>query len=255
MRNVRVRNPPLFSHLPSTYPSQSLTTSPSCVNNYTASYHGTTFNETITSTWTNTSYNSSLGRFDIWLLPSSEDATSFVPYPAANEPAYVFHDIVKLTLQSYFDTVFSGYALDSPPYVIANTEELITLFSMSDVARTWTNMARSITKAMRESKAPADSSVAAEGTAWVVEPRVRVQWAYLLLPAVLELLTLVFTGLTIAKSRAGGWRVWKTSVLPVLRCGMVMGRDEGMVGAREVAEMEGVARGVRIELKAVDGVL
>lgn len=36
---------------------------------------------------------------------------------------------------------------------------------------------------------------------------------------------------------------------------MVMGREAGLVGAREVAEMEGVARGVRRKLKAVDGVL
>lgn len=37
-------------------------------------------------------------------------------------------------------------------------------------------------------------------TEWVVEPRVRLRWAYLLLPAVLEVLALVFTGLTIANS-------------------------------------------------------
>lgn len=65
-----------------------------------------------------------------------------------------------------------------------------------------------------------DGTQPAHGTAWAVQTQLYVHWAWITLPAVLIILTIVFLITTALQSRNRSLEVWKSSTLPLLCSGL-----------------------------------
>ena len=94
--------------------------------------------------------------------------------------------------------------------------------------RVMRDVAASFTKAGLE----ASNFTADNGTVFVSEVYVSVDWAWLVLPGALVMIGIVFLVLTILANRQQRLFLWKSSILPVLFHGLAdgEGRGEGEIG-------------------------
>jgi hypothetical protein len=100
------------------------------------------------------------------------------------------------------------------------------------------------------------SNTTVEGAVYIPEVYVSVEWFWILHPAALTALALVFLVATIFVNHCRRLKLWKTSILAVLYHGLTRfeGEDEEAENDRHgtVSRMEKTSRGVRVELTTVD---
>jgi hypothetical protein len=93
------------------------------------------------------------------------------------------------------------------------------------------------------------------GDAYAEELYVRVRWQWIILPAFLELASLVLLVLTIIHSQREDVPIWKSSVLALMYHGMDDLHDRGTLASERLSGMELIAKGADIQLvKNEDGV-
>lgn len=95
----------------------------------------------------------------------------------------------------------------------------------ANIADVMANVARSMTKNLREYADPTDNMVV--GQSLDVQTFLYVRWAWIALPAALHALTLGLLLITVILTARGRVPVWKTSVYPLLRA-----RVEGAPGGK-----------------------
>ncbi|KAG8630718.1 hypothetical protein KVT40_002337 [Elsinoe batatas] len=200
--------------------------------------------ERLLSTQTNTTVISSLSTSNPppLTLTSSTTNTTFFLAPGS-----------LLALESWFSTLFrSGSATRSTPPPIQNGNVLVNLtvgvssgmtFSDTDITtafywmyyehpsgieRLMSDLATSMTVAMRSFA----GSVPHEGQAWAWQSFVHVRWGFVAVPVATVVLTGLFLGLAVWRSRRGGVEVWKSSALALLCFGL----DGGFGGEGEEGE-------------------
>lgn len=88
-------------------------------------------------------------------------------------------------------------------------------------------LAMSMTHLLRTQKTLANGTSTAKGLAWSSMTYVHVRWMWLILPAVLLALTLVFLIGTILMSAASGVAIWKSSTLALLQIRLVDDETQG----------------------------
>ncbi|KAL3468103.1 hypothetical protein BJX64DRAFT_84744 [Aspergillus heterothallicus] len=144
----------------------------------------------------------------------------------------------------------SGTGVVSEDRLVDASIKRIRTIGLENVIR---NIAASYTK-----QALMASNSTVQGTIFNPEVYVSVDWLWILLPAAVTALGVVFLAATMFVNWRGGLRLWKTSILAVLYHGLTrFGGDEqeGYVrGARNatVSQMETSAQGVSVRLTAVD---
>ena len=127
--------------------------------------------------------------------------------------------------------------------------------NLSSVMKTMQGLANAMTAAMR-SRGEGD---AAEGTAYVTQTCVRVEWGWLALDATLVVLTFVFLAATVWQSRramgagsstAGRVRgAWKSSSLPLLWSGLDEEVKRKLESFYTIDEMEELGRSLHLRLE------
>jgi hypothetical protein len=88
------------------------------------------------------------------------------------------------------------------------------------------------------------------GKSITVESYVHVRWGFAVLPIAVVMATVVFLGVAIWVSRREGARVWKSSVLAALFCGLDGETMEVFKGMGGLEEKKALARSVRVRLCA-----
>lgn len=82
-------------------------------------------------------------------------------------------------------------------------------------------IAASLTKAMRlhtgDDEGAKDPRNTVLGVAWYEETYVSVQWLWVILPVLLEVMAFTFLIMTIVKCNMSGVAIWKSSTLPILQ--------------------------------------
>lgn len=104
------------------------------------------------------------------------------------------------------------------------------------------NIAASLTKYAREI-----SNQTVQGTAYVPEVYISVNWAFLTLPGVLIVLGIVFLSSTIMVNRKHDLELWKLSILPLVYHGVT--EDVDGDGQTAVSSMEHMAQEVNVKLE------
>ncbi|KAL4884735.1 hypothetical protein BJY04DRAFT_169911 [Aspergillus karnatakaensis] len=111
------------------------------------------------------------------------------------------------------------------------------------------NIAASVTKSGRDR-----SDIFINGTAFVSEVYVHVNWVWLCLPATVVLLTLVFLVLTVQVNKTQGGELWKSSILPVLYHGLYENLLSDEEDYRTASRMEACAQAVDVKLQSSSSV-
>jgi hypothetical protein len=94
-----------------------------------------------------------------------------------------------------------------------------------------------------------------QGDAFAEESYVHVRWQWLILPAFLELASLVLLVLTIVHSRREDVPIWKSSVLALMYHGVDELHDRVTLASERLSSMELIAKGADVQLvKNEDGV-
>ena len=129
------------------------------------------------------------------------------------------------------------------------SSDVIELFGgeLSTMSAIFNRMAQYLTVAYCNENGNDLGRAQALGATWENQTIIRVRWAWLILPAVLLLMTTVFLGVTILENSRGKVRVWKSNTLALLLHGIGIWRGEGM---RHMVEMEKIAK--RMVVKLVD---
>jgi hypothetical protein len=120
-------------------------------------------------------------------------------------------------------------------------------------------LANAITAVMRQ-RSDTSSSQPASGVALGAQTCIRVAWAYLAAPAVLIVLTWALLCATVAQSRQQrlsdaaqpGRRPWKSSLLPVLGCGLSGERRDSYGTLDDVHRMREYASSFEVRLRRID---
>lgn len=121
--------------------------------------------------------------------------------------------------------------------------------TFSDVNQTFQNISSSVTNYLRQGGNFYHGKPAL-GQEWHSLTCIHVQWAWLVFPAVVVFLTLLFLVATVIYTRPTGNRpqIWKASPLPLLYHGLEQQPD--IVGVERLAEMEHAAKGTLVRLES-----
>jgi hypothetical protein len=89
------------------------------------------------------------------------------------------------------------------------------------------------------------------GTAWSKENFVEIRWAWISLPALLLLSTLVFVGATATKSHRHQFHAWKSSALSTLLHGLTEDARDRFDPKASPSEIEAISQKMRVRLSTV----
>ncbi|KAL1615635.1 hypothetical protein SLS54_008902 [Diplodia seriata] len=208
-----------------------------CVNEYQAVVKDGNFTETVINTYSNSTQ------------PSTRDNITITPDNTGQ--AFTIESYAWNAIEQYFWTMWDGNVTGSVGESSATSDVLDAIYQLGNNEHggentTMAALAKSMTLLLRtQSKQQTnlassdtfDRSVA-QGMAWTTQTYVHVRWMWLIFPAVLEGLTLVFLLGTIFMSSASGVAIWKSSTLALLQIRMVddeRGQNPGGGGPREWA--------------------
>ncbi|KAF2219619.1 hypothetical protein BDZ85DRAFT_276095 [Elsinoe ampelina] len=228
-----------------------------CIQTLQSSVTNGILTERLLSTQTNTTVISSVSTSN----PPPLTLTS----PTTNT-TFLLASGSKLALEAWFSTLFrSGSATRSTPPPIQNGNVLVNLtvgvssgmtFFDTDITtafywmyyehpsgieRLMSDLATSMTVAMRSFV----GAVPHEGQAWAWQSFVHVRWGFVAVPVATVVLTGLFLGLAVWRSRRGGVEVWKSSALALL-CFGLDGEAREMVGTGRLGERARRAKGVSV---------
>lgn len=126
-------------------------------------------------------------------------------------------------------------------------------YSISDLID---GLAMGITAHVRKTNLSVDHTPGVEpahGTSWTVQTVVQVRWAWITLPAVLIILTVVFLVLAALESRTRGVEIWKSSTVPLLCSGLDQSLQQELRAVGDPTQIEGLTNGVRARLVKDEG--
>jgi hypothetical protein len=92
-----------------------------------------------------------------------------------------------------------------------------------------------------------------QGTAWTTQTQIRVQWAWILYPVVLLVLTLIFFATTVLQSRYKKLGAWKSSTLPLLCAGLNENIQQELMASGDPKQVESLANSVKVKIHNREG--
>ena len=163
-------------------------------------------------------------------------------------------------MDGFFNGTVEGEALSpgSSIDVIKGPQSLQTIYNYGNVTfdrvdETFQNISDSITSFIRQSKF-SNWSNPAEGVTMRDQVCLSVRWPWLVLPAVLVLLTVIFFIAIIVDTRPTGNRapIWKSSPLALLLHGFEL-PNKPAANIDELNDMEELAKGIIVRFSSTDG--
>lgn len=186
------------------------------------------------------------------LRPSDQPAPQA---PKLKDPIFIVYDATFNTILWFLDKTLHGTAL-SRTAVVAGQDRIVddvleALKVSKDISVLFGNLATSLSNRIREMYVDeADSDV--RGETLVMVPHVRIQWAWLSLPALLVAVSSGFLVATMVATTRSRVPVWKNSSLAVLFHGLVHEGESSRHRGR-LSHMIGEAEDRRIALRRDGG--
>lgn len=95
---------------------------------------------------------------------------------------------------------------------------------------------------------PLESIGPAKGRSFKVETQIKVQWPWVIVPSLLVILTSIFLGITIFKTRQHGLKAWKYSPMALVCSGLDENTQQQVRLAGDPTKMEAVAADIQVHL-------
>ncbi|KAL9109886.1 MAG: hypothetical protein Q9187_008116 [Circinaria calcarea] len=219
-----------------------------CVNTYEATVSVGVLNETVVSSWRNESgsgsdsdfYRDFNSQYKLW-PPLQQGALS-------QNSSYYIDRGTHRSLKLFVESQFYG-EISTAPFLLPSTDSVQAFMGLSNYDALMSSIALSMTNNIRKQS---NNTVKVPGDAWRTEAFIHVAWAWLTLPIVLVIFTLVFLVTTIWQSSDRGSRLWKTSTLPLLYHGLEPGLGEDFKPGERVSDMEIQAKKSKVRLQAME---
>ncbi|KAE8451714.1 hypothetical protein EG329_003171 [Mollisiaceae sp. DMI_Dod_QoI] len=237
-----------------------------CVNRYESSLSGGLLTETLMSSHANGSTQSGSSGFPFFALKPPGSNSSF---SQPNSTAYgnystdwingtfLINTESHLLIQSYLEDLLSGYATSieiySPGNAISSNPSVLRIYSKTswdkstngtyfDMQGIFDAIALGMTTQLRQAdptRNPTDGLLRIEDTETAMQVVIRVSWAWIALPALLQVATLGFLWHTLVRTRK--LPTWKSSALAVLFFGMRIRKAVESNEVEKVSDMMHVA--------------
>ncbi|KAL2814508.1 hypothetical protein BDW59DRAFT_176440 [Aspergillus cavernicola] len=96
---------------------------------------------------------------------------------------------------------------------------------------------------------PLEGVGVANGTSFAMETQIKVQWAWIVLPSLLFVLTALFLGITMLETKQKGLRAWKSSPTAAICSGLDENTQQQVRAAEDPVEMEALAADIQVHLQ------
>ncbi len=225
-----------------------------CVRAYNASVNANVLEEDIVAAWYGRdSMDSETGI--VFSPPKDQWAALNLTKPTN----FTVDDDTSGMVEEFLYTALTGTAYingtsTSQDWVI--TEFFANLFPAPAASQNMTFMFEAIATAMSNGYRQAcPANISAHGTMFDIHTILEVQWVYLVYPAAIIALTLLFTVLVIWESRKDAAIVWKDKVLPFVYHGLTPDVDDTVLKecGDDVDAMERHAKKMKVKLQRVEG--
>ncbi|TGJ85427.1 hypothetical protein E0Z10_g3350 [Xylaria hypoxylon] len=246
-----------------------------CVNKYDSRVSGGVLTETLISSFSDGTAESGVPFFS---LKPPHSKSSFYKQNSQLYGNYstgwingtfLINTVAHQLIQAYLSKLLSGYATSLSYYEqgapISVSDALLRFYSKAswdgtsstpkfDMQGIFDAIAQGMTTVLRMADGTVnttamDAIISVPGTETAMEVFVRVRWAWIILPVVLQLAAVVFVYLTVASSKSQGLPSWKSSPLAVLFLGMRLSDHVRHGGVERWSDMITVARNYCPEIK------
>jgi hypothetical protein len=221
-----------------------------CVQTLNTTVRNGILRQIVTSTWRNDSLNQPAG--GIWLKPpTSRNGTK----PAGDSSFYIdgtsqeaLTTFLRQVLTTNVTTTYVPPELTKhipipPPPIEYATDIAEALWITDDLGALMSNLADRMTDTLRGL-----STESVSGTAYELQPRVAVNWGWLILPITLVLLSCVLLIIVIISSHMHHTAAWKSNCLATLYHGLSTPKDD-IAHVAEACQMKSAAEDRRVQLK------
>ena len=96
---------------------------------------------------------------------------------------------------------------------------------------------------------PIEGVGAANGTSFIWETQIKVQWAWIILPSLLFILTSLFLGVTMLETKRRGLKVWKLSPTAMICSGLDETTQQQARAAGDLVKMEELVADIQVYLQ------
>jgi hypothetical protein len=235
-----------------------------CLQTYTATVSSGVFTETILNTTHQTSPTSILTSYDD---DGDGDGTSYdfpvLSFPHSPNKHTITPDSLYY-LSAYLNSTFAGQVVsavdngensEASLTITSDAVEAIYMLLTSqdtpDPSLIFANTAKSLTRAIRTHASETESQdvTRAMGSALHNSTFIRVRWAWMSLPALIQVCTLIFLGAVILLTQRAGLEAYKDGVLPALFLGINEDSRREMGRLPLLEDMDRVAEGTSMMLR------
>lgn len=231
-----------------------------CINTYSTSVKDNKVKETLLDTYHDAGARYYLGHLDL-LLPAkgNSSASIFTVEDDASKPLTQW-----LVDKLQFNNTPPVWCSPRGTSMLEKSKEteFVQVLLNASIPDSFSKIAAGITKHVRSETSKFQESAIgssgiewnysplepARGTSWTVQTQLHVRWAWITLPVVLAILTMIFLLMTALQSRKRGLDVWKSSTIPLLYSGLNPGIQRELRAVVDPMQTEGLACRVRVWL-------
>ena len=248
-----------------------------CINTYQARVESGKIQENTTSTWyadtADWISNGTMNSEHIQLRPPADPSAQHL-----TNPNFTVGYLASLGLTAWLGekmTLSNSYAAmvddqgaeewgpDDSVNGTSGSDDMIRVFRDSDMNTLFPNIAKSITRNIRNVNASQQTTTEstegylanvtgvgpANGTMHTLEVYVSVRWPWITFSAVLVVTAILLLAMTALETARHDVAIWKASPLPLLLHGLGDEKTTGFAGAKQLVEMEDLANGIGMRLK------
>ncbi|KAL4997551.1 hypothetical protein BDV10DRAFT_201811 [Aspergillus recurvatus] len=215
--------------------------------------------------WCVNTYNATTkngSTFESVLETYHDSAASFYQYPNHDgnaihlQPTRSSNGLSRWLADKFQFSYIENMCADSTDGYSEYENDFISFFKDQPLPELFNRMAAAITTYIRSANKTISVSGTepAHGTSWAVQTQLHTHWAWITLPAILIILTIVFLVITALQSKNRDLEVWKSSTLPLLCSGLGLDfqRELRVVGDPTQVEAEAKKLYVRCVIGAED---
>lgn len=220
-----------------------------CVQTLNTTVRNGILRQTVTSTWRNDSSNQSAG--GVWLTPPTGrnstkptgDSSFYIDGTSQVALTTFLHTILTTNVTTTYVPPELSNDIPIPPPIEYATDIAEALWITDDLGALMSNLADRMTDTLRGL-----SRESVSGTAYELQPRVAVNWGWLILPITLVLLSCVLLIIVIVSSHMHHTAAWKSNSLATLFHGLSTPKDD-IAHVAEAHQMKTAAEDRRVQLK------
>lgn len=233
-----------------------------CVNTYSAAVRMHKLNETVLDSWhdPNPPLDGAGPETQFYLQPPEKDDLTqhafIVNIEVSREIGY-WLESKMITSNLLLTTCYGDTAGMNGP--MRDSSEFIQPMLRRNLTDVFRSLANGVTTRVRQldwsaqnytgRSSHAEGIGAANGTSFMMETQIDVRWAWIVLPSLLLVITMLFTGVTIRKTKRMGLEAWKSSPTALICSGLDEDIQQEIRAAKNPIDMENLTADIPVHLR------